>query len=388
MAVLVPLSTNPVYHRQKPHVGGFVRIYDAGTNTPRASYKDASLTVLWDANNIRTDENGCIPVIFVQGGAYKVKITSSAGVSIREIDNLPGDASSSDSEGGSGGTTFATGSILSAYRTGALDGWVRCNGRSIGSAISSATELASDDTEALFLHLWTVDSGLTVSGGRGATAAADWSANKTIALPDMRLKGLFGLAGMGNTALSTSTLSFSKGSGDGLGSLTGSITATLAEENLPEHGHTLTIDAVGNHSHSASSGASGGHTPAGSLGNSGTHAHSASANNSGTHSHTVPGPTTYSAIAGGSSASGYWYGGGASSGVSSSEGSHTHSITVNAGGDHTHVLTMSAVADHTHTVTVGAGGGHTHTGSVSLTGDGEAFNVLNPACFITFYIKL
>lgn len=392
MAVLVPLSTNPVFLNGKPHVGGYVKIYDAGTNTPRASYKDASLLVLWDAGNIRTTENGCIPVIFVQGTAYKVEITSKTGTIIWEIDNLPGDGSSSGGGGGGGGggdASFPVGFVAPMYRTGTVDGWARANGRTLGSALSGATELASDDAEDLFLHLWATDSGLTVSGGRGATAAADWAANKTIALPDFRGRSLRGLSGMGNTAVSWfSDTTFTKGSANEIGALAGSVTAVLATENLPEHGHTLTLDAVADHSHPGSSGASGGHTPTGTINSSGMHAHSASANSSGNHQHTAAGPTTFSAIAGSGSTPGYWYGYDSDSSLTSTAGSHTHSITVDSGGSHTHVLTMDAVVNHTHTVTVAPGGGHTHSGSISLTGDGEAFNVLNPSMFITFYIKL
>jgi hypothetical protein len=56
------------------------------------------------------------------------------------------------------------------------------------------------DTSALFLYLWGADANLAVSGGRGGSAAADYAANKTIALPDWRGRALAGLDDMGNSA--------------------------------------------------------------------------------------------------------------------------------------------------------------------------------------------
>ena len=69
-----------------------------------------------------------------------------------------------------------------------LAGWVRDNGRTIGSATSGATERANADCQPLFLFLWSkfADTICPVLGGRGLTAAADWAANKKITLPDKR----------------------------------------------------------------------------------------------------------------------------------------------------------------------------------------------------------
>src|SRR5690606_21344421 len=88
---------------------------------------------------------------------------------------------------------FRTGDLKQRYGTGTHSGWVRANGRTIGSASSGATERANADCEALFEHLWGADTNLSVSGGRGANAASDWAANKTIALPDFRDRVIVGL---------------------------------------------------------------------------------------------------------------------------------------------------------------------------------------------------
>lgn len=70
----------------------------------------------------------------------------------------------------------------------APDGWVFCNGvGTIGNAASGA-DLAAAYTEQLFTHWYGAFSNTLcpVSGGRGASAAADYAANKRITSPDFR----------------------------------------------------------------------------------------------------------------------------------------------------------------------------------------------------------
>lgn len=64
-------------------------------------------------------------------------------------------------------------------------GWVLLNDGTIGNAVSGATNRANADTQALFTFIWNniLDAWCPVSGGRGASAAADFAANKTIQLP-------------------------------------------------------------------------------------------------------------------------------------------------------------------------------------------------------------
>lgn len=145
-----------------------------------------------------------------------------------------------------------TGAMMMFGATSAPTGWVRCNGRTIGSAASSATERANADTSSLFTFLWThyADGVCTVSSGRGATAAADYAANKTITLPDLRGRGLFGLDDMGNSAanrLAAATIDQTTNGASG-----GADTVTLLEANLPAHTHgagTLATASNGAHTH-------------------------------------------------------------------------------------------------------------------------------------------
>jgi microcystin-dependent protein len=117
---------------------------------------------------------------------------------------------------------------------------VRANGRTLGNASSGGTERANADTETLFTLLWNQysNSVCAVSGGRGASASADYAANKTITLPDLRGRAFFGLDDMGSTAASrlgsiitTPTTNGSSG---------GTETHTLTEAQMPVHQHSGT----------------------------------------------------------------------------------------------------------------------------------------------------
>ena len=146
--------------------------------------------------------------------------------------------------GGAGGVP--TGATMDFVGSTAPTGWVLLSGRTIGSASSGATERASADTEALFTLLWNSmgNSEAAVSGGRGASAAADFAANKTIALPDARGRVIAGKDNMGGTA---ATRLDSGGAGIAattLGAAGGSQTVTLtsAQSGLPEHTHNVSLN--------------------------------------------------------------------------------------------------------------------------------------------------
>jgi microcystin-dependent protein len=190
-------------------------------------------------------------------------------------------------------TGMPTGAMMMFGATTAPTGWVRCNALTIGNASSSATERANADTSSLFTFLWTnySDSVCAVSSGRGASAAADYAANKTIALPDMRGRALFGLDDMGNSAagrLAAATIDQTTNGASG-----GADTVTLAEANLPSHTHSFsaTTSSDGAHTHTYATGSA---SPTQNLaagsnfrfdGNTGT------TGSSGSHTHTVSGTT-------------------------------------------------------------------------------------------------
>jgi hypothetical protein len=166
----------------------------------------------------------------------KLRLTDRNGVQLFVGDNLLVVGASGG--GGGGGTVdpttiLATGDFKLIYNTGVVTGFVRCNGRTIGSATSGATERANSDTTSLFSLLWSADANLAVSGGRGASAAADYAANKTLTLPDCRGRGLVGLDDMGNSAASRLTTTFFGSCPTTLGCAGGGESTVLTLAQLP-----------------------------------------------------------------------------------------------------------------------------------------------------------
>lgn len=173
----------------------------------------------------------------------------------------------------------------------------------------------------------------------------------------------------------------------GLGSTGGEATVALTVAQLPAH------------SHSASSASAGSHTHAITVNSGGAHTHGASSASNGAHTHTrgtmdITGYHGSEALIAGGSSGGHPYGGafyvsagqgghvagnvmaGAEQlnfqasrswiGATSSNGAHSHSITVNSGGDHTHGASSANAGAHTHSITV------------SNTGSGQAHNNMPP----------
>ena len=118
---------------------------------------------------------------------------------------------------------FSTGDVKLTLKTTADTGWVLMDDKTIGDASSGATGRANADTVDLFTLLWnnTADAQCAVSTGRGASAAADFAANKTIALPK---------------ALGRALAVYGAGSG-----LTSRVLAlAIGDENMQSHTHTGT----------------------------------------------------------------------------------------------------------------------------------------------------
>ena len=144
-------------------------------------------------------------------------------------------------------------------------GWLLCSGKTIGSASSNGTARANADTQALFNLLWADHTNATrpifTSAGaastRGASAAADWAANKAIAVADDRGRVSVGKDDMGGAAANRLTAGVSGVDGTLLG-------ASGGDQNLHQHTHSATVTDPG-HTHVAAPykqfpGASGGLT--------------------------------------------------------------------------------------------------------------------------------
>jgi microcystin-dependent protein len=223
-----------------PLNGGLLYFYAAGTTTPQSAYQDYSLTIPYP-NPMVLDSAGRIPAFYLADGQIKVVLKDSAGVTQVSADNLlvvGASAGTGTPPTVDATTVFSTGDIKARYDTSAITGWVRSNGRTVGNASSGGTERANADTEDLFVFLYNLDSALSVSGGRGANAAADYAANKTIALPDFRGRVIAGFDDMGNSA--ASRLTATTMTGTGIGATGGTQTHVLTEAQMPVHDHGVT----------------------------------------------------------------------------------------------------------------------------------------------------
>jgi microcystin-dependent protein len=133
---------------------------------------------------------------------------------------------------------FSTGDMKPTYKTTADTGWVMMNDGTIGSGASGATTRANADTVTLYTLLWnncsspTANASCTVATGLGANAAADFAANKALALPKV-LGRMVASAGAGSGLTSRT-----------LGTVTGAETVTIAAANLPAHTHVTNSAAA------------------------------------------------------------------------------------------------------------------------------------------------
>lgn len=253
MAGSISLSLSQQFDEHgKPLGGGRLYFIQAGTvATPQNAFQDTDLTIP-HPNPIILDAAGRVPAFYLADGVIKVRLVSKTGVQQIVQDNLLVIGPSSGGGGGGGGvdptTIFDTGAIKIKYGTGSLTGWVRLNGRTIGSATSGATERANADCQALFEYLWNADANLTVSGGRGAAANADWTANKTITLPDAAGRVLAGLDDMGAGARGRLTSTYFGSSATVLGATGGAENVSMALANLIQHDHAVFLHDPG-HAH-------------------------------------------------------------------------------------------------------------------------------------------
>lgn len=213
---LAPLiRIKETYDNGDPLIAGKLYTYQAGSSTPLATYSDAGGSL--NSNPVILDSRGEADV-YLAGRSYKFVLKDSEDNDIWERDDI----SIPQVENG-----FSTGDVKLCIKNVADSGWVLLNDTSIGSGSSGASGRANDDTEDLFNLLWTNVSNAfaAVSGGRGASAAADWAADKTINLPKAlgRALGVYG-TGSGLTARS-------------LAETLGEQTHVLISAEMPAHTH-------------------------------------------------------------------------------------------------------------------------------------------------------
>lgn len=259
MAGLFPgiCNSQNVDENGKPLAGATLTVYNGGTLQLSSTFQDIGLAVGFQ-NPMQADITGRLPIFYVADGVYRVRLVDASGIEIYDYPQVASIGASSSGGGGSGvdpTTIFQTGDELFRKIGGIRTGWVRQNALTIGSATSGASERANADCQNLFLYLWNnyPDSKCPVVGGRGATAAADWAANKQITLPDMRGRNASGADGMGNAranVLPDSAITSGGGdTGDTAAAFGGEAAHTLTVPETPAHNHGVTDPQ---HSHAPS----------------------------------------------------------------------------------------------------------------------------------------
>lgn len=237
--------------------GGRLYFYAANTSTPQNAFRDSGLTEGQEhPNPLTLDAGARVPMLYFADGFIRVRMLNEAGIVQFDEANLMvvGPSSGEAGEDTTDPNSIAsTGDVKWRPSTGTLSGWVRINGRTIGSASSGATERANADTQSLYEYLWAnfSDTLCPVTGGRGASSTADFDANKPIALLDMRGRSPFGVADMGSSdSARLDSVTFGAGDKTTGGSSGGAGTRTIAQGNLPNVNLTTSIaSGQGSHTH-------------------------------------------------------------------------------------------------------------------------------------------
>lgn len=352
--MLTPFSLTPVIDLNGKLIRtAALQVFQAGTTTPVVLYRQADYAAGTEhPNPIPVNGAGLLPAMY-GAGSFKFRALTApvGGTIVWEADGvtLTDPPSPSDTGAGEATDTAKTGDVKQRYDTGTHPGWVRLNGRTIGNASSGATERAAADTQALFLHLWTVDDSLVVVGGRGTgSAQQDFDAGKAITLPNASGRLLAGLDGMGAPASgSYGTQTWNTGgSATRLGSTTGVWAVAIGIGNLPAHDHPFSV----------SSAPAGGFTTSGLTGaRQVLHSHGVGVAG---FNITVGGPTSIFTLDSGPSPA-------------------VTFPTKQDGITHDHDFTVSQ-PNHSHAITA----------TLGMTGSGTALPIANRLMLVTTYIKL
>lgn len=120
--------------------------------------------------------------------------------------------------------------------------WLMCNGRTVGNGSSGGTARANADMSSIFIFLWTnftnavlaIQDSTGAASTRGASALADFNANKRMPLPDLRGRSLAAMDNMGGTSKNVN----SNAQADINGGQSGTENHTLTTTEMPSHAHS------------------------------------------------------------------------------------------------------------------------------------------------------
>ena len=175
-------------------------------------------TTINDANEFAIEQGGVtkrVAASVVRGDIIDANIKSDAAIALSKLATgaLPSaiTISTANLVAAVANALVPVSTVQSFARSTAPTGWLAANGDTIGSASSGASN-ASADYSALFTVLWdnwtNTDLPILTSAGaastRGASASADFAANKRLPLPDLR--GIF-VRGRGSQTISGITYS-------------------------------------------------------------------------------------------------------------------------------------------------------------------------------------
>lgn len=358
------------------YVGAIASFFVGGTTLPLIVYQDNALNTPW-GSSVTAGADGMFPGVFLPEGEYNFRVTTATGVQVAAGGPIEAVPTVTVSSGG--GTVdptaiFQTGDAIFLEYDGTRTGWIRDNGRTIGNALSGATERANADCVNLYAWYWNnfSDALCPVTAGRFGSAAADFAAGKPIQVLDKRGRMPIGMDTMGNTAAGriqaattitttsgspVTTVASTTGLAIGMYVISANVTAGTFVTSIVGTTVNLSADATASAAGTAArfsyvldpqvAGQVGGQSQV-------------TLTNDGIPAHTHTGTTT-------------------------SNGAHTHTAGFTGGGS---ADAGFAGAIATGSTTTSSNGAHTHTFTSDTTGAGRAHNNLPPLILGTWFRKL
>lgn len=256
------------------HVGRRLEITDSGgtdyCTITASSYSDPSTTITASCDSSGILDSGISTV------SYSILSAVNHSFPLLDEDTLASDsatlpASQQSVKAYVNNKISEVGDLTQSMRT-SKTGWLLLDGDTIGNSSSGATHAIDATYDDLYTLLWTncANSECAVSSGRGASAAADLAANKTLTLPNASGRSLRGKDDMSGSSAGVNT----HAQADLLGGKEGAETHTLVESEMPAHDHSYSdfrISGAVNHATGANVGFAGVTDTTGSTGGDAAH---------------------------------------------------------------------------------------------------------------------